>query len=66
MNFIGKQENLDRDFAYVCGKLGLPLINLGQENNTQHSVYQKYHDDEAKMIVANKYADDVENFNYQF
>ncbi|MDT9339971.1 sulfotransferase family protein [Trichodesmium erythraeum 21-75] len=66
MNFIGKQENLDRDFAYVCGKLGLPLITLNKENNTQHSGYHKYYDEEAKMMVANKYADDIKNFNYEF
>lgn len=66
MNFIGKLENLDRDFAYICGKLGLPLITLNKENNTQHDDYKKYYDKQSKMIVANKYAEGIKNFNYGF
>ena len=66
VDFYGKQESLERDFAYVCGKLGLPLITLNQENQTNHNKYQNYYDEETQKIIANRYAQDINNFGYKF
>lgn len=67
-------ENLKEGIEGVCKKLGLDydinnLKTYKSEYRTKHSRYKhytEYYDDEAREIVAEKYAKDIEYFGYEF
>lgn len=66
MNFIGKFENLHQDFQSVCTHLGLVPPTLPHLGKTRHKPYWEYYDNETREIVREKYAQDIQDFNYKF
>jgi len=66
INFIGRFENLDRDFKTICQKIGIPPVSLKHTNKSKHKHYSKYYNKETRKIIAEKYCRDIEYFGYKF
>jgi hypothetical protein len=65
VDFVGKYENLERDFGFVCDKLGVNKT-LEHRMKSTHAPYWSYYSQETLEIVAEKYAKDIEHFGYEF
>lgn len=66
-DFAGRYENLDADLKAVQEKIGFPPVALGQQGFiSDNRDYRSYYDDEAKELIARRYARDIELFGYEF
>lgn len=67
VDFIGKYENLDRDFATICTKIGidatLPYLN---KSTSKVKPYHEYYTEYGKNLVAKYCQADIELFGYEF
>ena len=67
LDFIGYYENLEADFAFICRKLQLKATLLQANRNlSREKDYREYYTDEARKIVAQVYADDLQVLGYAF
>ena len=66
MDFIGKSERAQQDYAQVCERLGFPAETLGKVNSSSHAPYTAYYDDELRQLVGDFYRRDLELFGYEF
>jgi len=67
LDFIGRLENFDQDFSYIKEQISLSDdVKPEKLMATKHGPYQNYYDDELRKMVAEKYARDLEIFNYDF
>lgn len=74
VDFIGKFEDLQKDFDVVCSKLDIKDSKLPHVNSSVKKIiikrpshkYTEYYDDETKEIVEKFYAKDIKQFNYNF
>ncbi|MAF24663.1 hypothetical protein CL634_03700 [bacterium] len=72
LDFIGKFENLQEDFNFICDETG---ISRQQLSHTQTSAryfkkkprpYTEYYNDKTRRLVAKRFAKDIEYFSYKF
>ena len=66
MDYILRFEHLTQDFAMLCGKLGLPARALPHHNASEHGHRREYFTEETRQIVAERFAEDIERFGYEF
>jgi len=67
VDFVGKSENLQNDFSYVCGLIGIENISFDKKANaSQHQDYKTYYTNETQEIVKRHYQKDIEYFGYAF
>lgn len=68
LNFIGKFENLDKDFEFIANKIGLDSSILPHKEKGKKSKndYSKFYNLESQQLVANLYEKDINYFNYTF
>lgn len=66
-HFIGRFENLSSDFAKVCEDLEIEdktLPKLVSGSSTEN--YCDFYDEGMKKLLSEKYADEIELFNFKF
>lgn len=67
VDFIGRFERLETDFAQVLEQLGLSGIPLPHRNaGVSREPYQSYYDAATRARVAEHWAEDIRRFDYQF
>ena len=66
MDFIGRFENLENDFAYVAEKIGLENCELPQMLVSNNERYTKSYDSRLIDFVGEKYREEIELFGYKF
>lgn len=78
VDFVGKLENIDSDFDFVCDKLGIKSIELpkyntrndwSKFNNAEYETdeyYKKFYTKETQELVFERYKKDIEMFGYNF
>jgi chondroitin 4-sulfotransferase 11 len=67
VDFIGRFESLEGDFARVCRDLGCPGCRLQYHiNRTEHAPYATHYTDRSIEKVAAVYARDIAMFGYTF
>lgn len=65
-NFIGRFEHLNDDFQQVIQATGLPQFSLELTNTTSKKDYRTFYTEETRKLVADRFAQDIEYFGYEF
>jgi chondroitin 4-sulfotransferase 11 len=66
-DFVGRFENLRSDLAFVARRTGLGPFKLYHENkSTRPSDYRRMYTEGTKRLIAERYKDDIERFDYRF
>jgi hypothetical protein len=73
VDFVGRIERFQQDFDHVCEAIDLPARPLSHENPRRLRDGQRveapslhYYDAEARRLVGELYAEDIEFFGYEF
>lgn len=69
VDFIGRYENLEKDFKEVLGRIGIDKnIKLPHKRRAldRRPDYRVYYTDRAAEIVATQFKEDIENLGYKF
>lgn len=66
VDFIGKFENLQEDFDFVCKKIGIPEAHLPEVNTSEHKPYRSYYSEQSKNIIGEIFKPDINFFGYAF
>lgn len=67
VDYIGKFENLKEDFNIICKKINIPDVALPHINkNRNKESYRPYYTNKSAELVANAFAKDIMEFNYEF
>lgn len=65
MDFVGRFETIEADFAQVAERLGIDP-SLERLNESEHASYQAAYTPAMSEVVARLYARDIELFGYRF
>ena len=72
VDFVGRYENLEQDFAEVARRIGLPsslvlprLQAVSRPAGSRDS-YRAYYTEETRRVVGDRFGNDVELFQYRF
>lgn len=65
LDFIGRFENLENDFAKLSNILGIKG-SLPRLRQSKHNDYKFYYTKRTKEIVEKIYSKDIQLFNYEF
>jgi hypothetical protein len=65
VEFVGRFERLEQDFQHICQRLGRQA-SLPHLKPSRHGHYRDYYDDEARGIVAERFARDIRALGYAY
>jgi len=65
VDLVGRFENLESDFRYVCHRIGIPF-RLPKLNRTKSDDYRRHYCDQTRDLIAQTYSGDIERFGYSF
>jgi len=66
LDYVGRFERLDETYAHVCRELDIQEVELPNLLKSQPVDYREYYSDALRQRVAEKYADEIEMFDYVF
>jgi hypothetical protein len=66
VDYVGRIETLQDDFAEICRSIGLPAVTLPHANASRPRDYRTFYTDETRELVAQTFADDIALFRYDF
>jgi len=66
VDYIGRFENLQTDFNYICNKIGIAETELTVENVSNKKNFREYYNERNKELVAKVFNDDIQTFGYKF
>ena len=67
VDFIGRYEHLQRDWATVAARLGIKRdLPHRNENKYRKKHYTEYYSEKTREIIRDKFKTDIEYFGYEF
>ncbi len=66
VDFVGRFETLESDFARLADEIGLPGLTLPKLNQSSHKHYSEWYPAKTRKLVAERFARDIEAFGYRF
>jgi len=67
VEFVGRFENIECDFAVVCERIGSDAeLKMKNRNHSLRSNYRDYYTRETRDLVADMFREDIEAFGYEF
>ena len=64
VDFIGRFETLQKDFSFVCNKIGHNNTNIPFGNNSKHNEWELYYTPKALAVVKELFKTDFKLFNF--
>ena len=64
VDFVGRLETFDHDFAEVCERVGAPAVATDPQNQTAPGGRDRHVSDELRELVAQMYRRDYQVFGY--
>jgi hypothetical protein len=66
VDFVGRFENLETDWAHVCGRIGIAYQPLPHKNATARQPLGQYYDEDTIALVARHWAGEIGMFGYRY
>ena len=65
-DFVGRFENFQNDFNFICDQINYPRVKLPHVNKTKHAHYTEYYDDQLIKFIGRTFEEDIDTFKYRF
>ena len=65
VDFVGRMETIDRDFATICSRIGIEA-SLPRLNVSNTTPYRNFDTEETAEMVRKTFAEDIVHFGYEF
>ncbi len=66
VDFVGRYESLERDFAAVCSRIGISRTLPHANRSSKGRPYREFFCDRTRRILQDALADDIDTFGYTF
>lgn len=66
IDYVGRFEDIQKDYSYIRSRLNLPIKILRKTNSTNNNDYKKIYSGDTERIVYNIYNQDIKKYKYQF